>query len=457
MIRKFKNIVLVATITLISSCSTSDLDPTLAQSKSVDGSVNNTGNLESILKGAHDKLTEAGYYGRDIIAGNEVRSDNCFSNGNSGRFANFAEYQYNANSGFIWDEAYEVIANANIIINAEASSIEGNQDQIKHIQGQALALRALAHYDLLRTYGQQNASGDLGVPIITTFKGEDIFPSRNSINEVKDQIYKDLETAYSMMNSEYDTSKVLISKFAAKALESRVAIYFGDYTRAKDAAKLVIDSGLYSIADKDSYVSNWGSGNANNTIFEIAFAGDDNRGPNSLAYIYRFPGDAPAGYGDVEVMSDVINIFEDSDVRKEILGYQDGGNRLRNMKKYPDTANGSDDIPLIRIEEVVLNYAEALLETGGDALTELNKITAKRGATAYTSVTKENILLERRKELMFEGFRFDDLMRANRGTQAINSNQGVIKDLSYPNNLFAYPIPNAEVNANSNMVQNTGY
>ncbi|VAV84450.1 hypothetical protein MNBD_BACTEROID02-128, partial [hydrothermal vent metagenome] len=117
--------------------------------------------------------------------------------------------------------------------------------------------------------------------------------------------------------------------------------------------------------------------------------------------------------------------------------------------------------PLIRIEEIVLNYAEALFEINNAdpvALTQLNLITSNRGATAYTSpLSKDDILNERRKELMFEGFRFDDLTRTGTDIDVLGSNQNFIRTLSYPNNLFAYPIPNDETNANSNMVQNNGY
>lgn len=442
---------------MFNACSTDDLEPTLAQSKAVEGSIVSVDNLYSIIKGVHSQLTESGYYGQEMIITNEVRSDNTFSNGNSGRYSTQAEYAYNENTGYVWDNCYGVIADANIIINQDLAVLEGDQDYGTHIQGQALAIRALAHYDLLRTFGQQHTgSGDLGVPIVTTFKGDDLFPSRNTVSETKAAIYADLESAFSKMSTEYD-SKIFVSKYAAKALEARVALYFGDWARARDAAKMVIDSGLYSIASPSTFVSNWTIDEASNSIFELELSQSDNPGINGLSYIYRFPGDAPGGYGDVEAVSNVIDLYEDGDVRKNILGYQDSGARLRNMGKYPDTVTNSDNIPLIRFEEVVLIYAEALLETGGDALTQMNLITSNRGASAYTSVTKADILNERRKELMFEGFRFDDLMRTGQSVQVLGSIQNVIKTLSYPNTLFAYPVPKAEMDANSNMVQNSGY
>lgn len=458
-INKFNIILLASAGLLFGSCTADSLEPTLSQNKAVEGSVTKVDNLYSILKGAHNTLTGAGYYGRDMIATNEVRSDNCFSNGNSGRFTTQGEYEYNENTGFIWDNAYYVIANANIVINTDVSTLEGDLEYAKHLQGAAMILRALAHYDLLRVYGQQHAGGNLGVPIISAFKDEDLFPARNTVDEVKAAIYSDLEAAYGMMDSSYDTSKIIVSKYVAKALESRVAVYFGDWDRAISASEAVINSGLYSIIDAGSYVSSWASDGGSNVIFELAFSGADNLGPNALSYIYRFPGDAPEGYGDIQVVSDVINLFEDGDVRADILGYQDEGTRLRNIGKYPDTATGSDNIPLFRYEEVILNYAEALWETGSSgAQTQINLITSNRGASPYPLViTKEDIINERRKELMFEGFRYDDLVRTGQSIPFWGSTENLLGTISYPNTLFAYPIPVSELNANSNMVQNEGY
>ena len=236
--QNIKTVLVLAGLIILSGCSTDDLELTLGQSKSVEGSINSVGNLYGLTKGAYEILSKAGYYGRAVIATNEVQSDNCFSNGNSGRFSTQAEFKYNNTTDFIWNNAYTLIANVNIIINTDVGTLSGDQNEGKHIQGQALILRALGHYDLLRTFGQQHAatSGNLGVPIVKQFKDE-VFPARNTITEVKNAIYEDLEDAFAMMDKDFDTSKVLVSKFSAKALESRVALYFGDWERARDAAK----------------------------------------------------------------------------------------------------------------------------------------------------------------------------------------------------------------------------
>jgi len=451
---KLYSILLLSVVVSLSSCTTEDLDPTLAQNKSVEGSITKVDNLYGILKGALNRMTSSAYWGREMIALNEVRSDNIFSNGNSGRYTTQGAFNYNENSGGIWGSCYGVIASANIIINTDPTTLEGDQAYANHLIGAAHFIRAIAHYDLLRVYGQQHAGGSLGVPIVTEFKGEDLFPSRNSVNEVKDAILADLNTAYNLMDRNFD-NKVFVSKMAAPALASRVAVYFGDWATAKTNAEIVINSGAYSIIASDAFVSSWAGTKNVNSIMELAYSQTDNLGGNSIAYIYRTQANG-SGYGDLEAMPEIADLYEASDVRAGILGYQ--GASLRNMNKYPDI-NGWDNIPILRYEEVVLNYAEALLETGSAsaALVQLNSITSARGASAYASASKDNIMLERRKELMFEGHRWDDLMRTGSDIVYHGTLMNVLGTLTYPNKLFAYPIPASELNANSNKVQNDGY
>ena len=432
-------------------CTTSDLDPTLEQDKDIDGSINTAQDMEGILKGAYNRMTSSVYYGRDFIINNEVRTDNTFANGNSGRFSTEAAFLYTAdNNPGIWTQAYSVIATANILIGTDLENIEGDQGYAKHVQGQAYAIRALAHFDLLKQYGEQTTGGTLGIPYITEFKSSNTTPSRNTVEEVKAAIFSDLNTAFSLMGDAYfDSSKEFMSRYTAKAIESRVAIYFGMWNEAKSAAEAVINSGLYQVIAGDQFVASYAGDGSQNSIFELAFSNTDNLGGNSLGFIYK--GDT---YGDIEVLPNVEDLYTDGDVRLGILGIELG--KLRNLGKYPDL-NGWDNVMLCRYEEVILNYAEALFETGGDAASALNMITSKRGIDNYTTVTKEDILNERRRELIFEGFRYDDLMRTNSGVEKVDFEQNISESIPAGDYRLAMPIPIVELDANANMVQNRGY
>jgi hypothetical protein len=132
-------------------------------------------------------------------------------------------------------------------------------------------------------------------------------------------------------------------------------------------------------------------------------------------------------------------------------------NKLRNYGKWA-ALDYSNEVILFRYEEVILNYAEALFElSDANALTVLNQIPAARNATPYAAISKANILNERRKELCFEGFRFDDLARTGSNIPLVDPFKQTHGGPAYGNYKYAFPIPLIELNANSNMVQNFGY
>ena len=460
-----KTIYTLFTITLLAgilaSCSKDSLEPTLAQSKAVEGSINTVDDVRGLLLGAYDRMTNGSYYGRDYIILGEVRGDNCFSNGNSGRFVRDAKMDYleDASPG-VWNAIYPVIASANIIIALE--DIEGDQALLNHYKGQAYAIRAMAHFDLLRYYGQQHVGGTLGVPYITVYKGDDFTPVRNTLAENEASIMADIDQGIALMNTAQDEStKDILTHWGGLALKSRFALYFENWTDARDAAQAVIGSGQYSIVPAAGFVAFWQSDGGINSIFELAYSGTDNNNINGLQQIYR-----GSSYGDVEGLQDLYDCFDVGDVRASaaMIGPDPDPDLVSpkpyvNLGKYP-AYDYSDNIPLIRYEEVILNYAEALWRINpadGNALTQLNLITSNRNALAYASVTEDNILLERRRELCFEGFRFHDLARTGRDIPNVSPLQQTHEGPAYGSYKYAFPIPLVEMNANANMEQNPGY
>ncbi len=461
-----KILTILFTITLLAgvlpSCSEDNLEPTLAQSKAVEGSINTVDDVRGIVFGAYDRMCTTEYYGRDYICNAEVRSDNCFSNGNSGRFLRDAKMDFLEDNVITnwWANPYAVIASANIVIALE--NIEGDQAQFNHYKGQAYAIRALAHFDLLSYFGQQHTGGTLGVPYIKVYKGDELTPARNTIEECKTFIMEDINQAITLMNPAQDEdSKQTLTHWGAQALKARFALYFGDYPTARDAALAVINSGKYSIIPASDFVDFWKSDGGVNSIFELAYSGTDNNNINGLQQIYR-----GAAYGDVEVLKDLYDAFDPGDVRRSaaMIGPDPDPDLLTqkpyvNLGKYP-ARDYSDDIYLVRYEEVVLIYAEALWRVNpadATALTQLNLIPANRNALAYTTINEDNILLERRRELCFEGFRFHDLARTHRDIPLVSPLQQTHGGVAYGDFRFAWPIPLAERNANSAIVQNPGY
>ena len=113
-----------------------------------------------------------------------------------------------------------------------------------------------------------------------------------------------------------------------------------------------------------------------------------------------------------------------------------------------------NDWVLFRLADVLLMKAEAQLRTSNasDALTIVNSIRAKRGLGNLSSLDLNSLLDERGKEMYWEGFRRQDLIRFGKFLEAW---QEKAADVGTTNLLF--PIPSNQLAANANLVQNPGY
>ncbi|GAI05482.1 unnamed protein product, partial [marine sediment metagenome] len=282
------------------------------------GSITKAEDVQGLLYGTYDRMTQTSYYGRDLIIYGEIRADNAFSNGNSGRFINPSKMTMTVNDAFprdTWTSIYEVIASCNILIGLDPAAIEGDLAEINHYIGQAYALRALGHFDLLKLFGQQHVTGggDVGIPYIKEYKGDDLTPSRNTVSEVKGFIESDLAQAISLMSEALnDPSHVYMSNWGAYALQSRVALYFGEWGKVITAAEAVIGSDQYVIIPEAEFISSWFTKSSPNSIFELAYSTTDNNNINGLSQIYR-----GAAYGDIQALADLQTIFDDGDVRAD--------------------------------------------------------------------------------------------------------------------------------------------
>ncbi len=460
---------------LIVSCGDEDLEPTLAMDKDTATGIKNADDLRSVLNSAYNRMTSNNYYMRNFIVMGEVRTDNMFANMNSGRFSE-SDMNHPSTGYGPWGTIYGVIAITNIVANVDVASLDGNPAEINHLIGQAHALRALCHFDLLRNYGQhfidgQGGANSLGVPYVKTYKDPaNLQPARDTVLSNVTDIMADFQGGIALMNDAYDVSTSYMTRSGAYALMARAALYFGAvdnsfYSTAGAAAKWVIDNSSAAPVSAAAFKASFYTDNAVNSLFELEATGTDNPGIGGLAYMYR-----GTSYGDVRILTgtgpnpDLYDILTATDVRGTVngmIGTQQGYPTI--IGKFP-TANGSDNVTVIRVEEMHLIYAEALLRAGNasGALTYLNNVPALRDAPTYTSATLDNILTERRKEFYGEGLRFYDLARNGKDMPLINSTLQLNDDLTgtppaYGSYRYAYPISLSERNANPNIVQNAGY
>jgi hypothetical protein len=456
------NIIAFSFLSVAVSCTDSDLEPKLTVNKDLTA-ISTAADLGLVVSGAYNRMTNAFYYGRDVVVFGDARTDNAYSNGLSGRFTTLGAMDMIDSDAYARDsftQIYAVIASCNIVINSPVVGVsDSEKDLVKYYKGESLALRALAHYDLVRLFGQQHVdAGGLaspGVAYIKDFGGANTSPSRKTVGETKDLIYNDLDQAIVLMNPALDGSKETLRTPAVSAIKARVALYFSDWVIAQSSSTKAMTAGS-RIASQSEFAGTYRTTLPVNSIFELASRSDDNEGNNSLYQIY-----GETVYGDIAVLQDLKDKFSPSDVRgNSNMIRKDSKGILRNFGKFVAM---SSSVTLIRFEEMVLINAESsfmINNTDPSVLISLNSITSNRGADPYLVASRANILAERQKELAFEGFRFDDIARTKSDMPVVDALKQSYDDkgpIIYGSFRYAFPIPLVETSANRNYTQNKGY
>jgi starch-binding outer membrane protein, SusD/RagB family len=442
----------------LASCSNDSLDPKILDQKDISTNpISSVSDLRMVVNGAYKYMSSVSYYGRDYVVLNEVHSDNAVANNRSGRFvteSSFTTVVSGAMPNTTWAAIYQVIAQANIAINANVTGSAADA-----VKAEAYALRALAHFDLMKLYGQQNVTQSLQsltVPYVTQYgvvTQENV--DRLTYAELQAKVYEDIDTAISLANANV-TVKTKLNIQSIHALKARFALYFAayagdaEYATALQHAEKAIGLGG-KIATSTEFVSIFEDGEVGvNSIFDIQFLDNDNLGNNSLFMLYQL-----TNYGDIVPTTDLKEkVFANpADIRGKLITL-DTNKSYRMTGKYVFRA---DNVKVIRVEEMYLTAAEAAFRAGDVTLaTEyVNKVVTNRGVAAYSNVSLEDIITERQREFAFEGFRFDDLMRLKRDIPQVNG-RATTNTPAYGDYRLAFPIPRAETNV-SPIQQNQGY
>lgn len=361
--------------------------------------------------------------------------------------------------GYIWRKIYIAQTNANNVIRY-APQVETNYpasaESCRNILGQALLIRALCHFDQCRVYAQPyNYTADashLGVPVLRVTPGPDDNVSRNTVKEVYQQVLDDLTQASSLLADAQAADFRYASLQAVNAMFSRVYLYMEDWANALKYAKLAI--GSQPLADSTAYINMYKNlSTQGEAIFRLS--GEDMSGQLKKFYESNcLPADT------------LISLYAPNDIRLKLL-MQNGA---RKCTKYyatavPGNQDKRDDPFVFRLSEVYLNAAEAACHVGSYAEARvyvnaiLDRAVGSADAQAVLDACQDQDLLalvqkERVKELCFEGHNLFDITRWKQNLVRETKTNSTMKRLNYPSDLFVLPIPEAELNANTNMQPN---
>lgn len=394
-----------------------------------------------------------------------------------GNYKDLSNYQYGSEYwrnrlDQTWNKAYALILNCNKILE----NIDQNQDLFTGgnyyaVKGEALALRAMLHFDMLRLFGPVYAkdSDKKAIPYYNkqTNSPEPILTAK----EVAEKVVADLEEARILLaNDPVKTEGTLMSGsqdgtsnfmryralrlnyYAVEALLARVNLYMGNKTEAFKYATDVIktaDQSIFPFVDKSLVI---GSPADPDRIFssEVLFAltntsrskihknfYDPSRLPN---YVFRM---------DNNLMSNIVyggaattGGYQD-DYRYRANWIATGSNRY--FYKYSDmVANGSIQntmIPMIRLGEMFLIAAESQSDNLANGVQYVNALRRNRGVANLQTLTPDLLKYEYIRELYGEGQLFYLYKRLN---SDIITSSNANKNPKASDLIFVVPLPDSE-------------
>ena len=486
----------------LSSCVNDWLDVAPSDGTDADAALTSSSDLDAARTGMYKALkgnsSFVDYYGQqffvygDVHAGDDYQYNNI---GGSNRASFYYDMNYQTASEFntstvSWQSPYVVIGRANRIIAAaeggKLSDAVEAKAKIEQYAAESKVLRALAHFDLVRIYGKpytEDQGASLGVPLVTEVLESNAKPARSTVAEVYAQVVKDLTEAISSNALATETKPGYVSVWGAKAILSRVYLNMGDYANALSVAEDIIKNSGAALWTRDQYLKAWDASTPNESefLFRLNVAGsDDNNDLNGIGNLQQRDGykEMVATKKFVDMLTsdpkDVRNeMFLPAKAEKEVAVYGTNKVFLNKLRGQGGDLRNVTIVPIIRLSEVYLTAAECAFRNNDktkavEYLNELvkNRTTTEASLATVDNITLDRILIERRKELIGEGQRYFDALRNNETITRYTSeaDKGWHKTLSKDAQSFnrdyfkaIAAIPQAEINANPNIKQNTGY
>lgn len=349
-----------------------------------------------------------------------------------------------------WNSGYNLIYNANAVIENVSNSENLTDEERERLSGEALFFRGLIHFYLTNLYGD--------IPYVTSTK----YLQNKSVGKInKDEVYErvisDLKEAEDLLSgTDQSFMNTRITTEVVTALLARIYLYNGQYELAEASASSIVNSGNFQLLEDLSSVF---LNTSPETIWQF---GGNTPGNNTIeAQSFIFSSIPPPNYA---LTDDLVNSFMPNDERRIhwIKSVGDSINSYYHSYKYKENQNTGSTLEnsiILRLPEQFLIRAEARLMMGDveGALADLNMIRNRAGLASLEDPVSNlllEILEERRREFFSEfGHRFFDMKRL----EVLDEILGEKKE-GWETTDERLPIPEQELLSNPDLLpQNPGY
>jgi hypothetical protein len=463
-----------------------ELDLSPISSKNIEGFYKTQDHFEQAVVGCYNGLRNANLKSNYSYMLTESRSDNAWQqvDYDDGQISRFTENAATPILNTAWANLYNTIMRCNYILEYIGDITFESEDIKKQIEGEALFIRALIYFDLVRYFR--------GVPLVDKplSISEAYSFTRASEEEVYNFIINDLKTAITLLpNVKPKELPSRATVLAAKGFLGKVYVFQSGYPLNKnnwDLAKVELETVVTSIGttgffEKYEDIFLYENENKDQSVFSLGCKanaqGEGNNYPTRNAPNGIKPDDTPLTiiYGGSPMRLFFTNtilddlFFEEGDERRvysiQTEWEEKSGVIVTNepfIKKYqngPVSAASDWDIDwiLLRYTDVYMLYAEALYHTGNSsgALEIINKVRMRAGLSDLSAGDissaesfTDALLKERRREFCFENQRWWDLVRTDRAFDVMKKfleQYGIADNLTSKEQYF-YPIPERETN-----------
>ena len=359
------------------------------------------------------------------------------------------------------------------VANSAIEGLTGNNNLTpavdQQLLGEAKFVRAFCYFYLVNLYG------DVPLVIGTDYKSNELL-SRTPKAQVYEQIVADLKSAQTLLSDQYldgtllnpTSERVRPTKWAAAALLARTYLYTGDWADAQNEASLVIsNTAVYSLISLNNVFLK----NSSEAIWQLQPVNSRQNTPDGLFFI--LPASGPSVSRPVHLSNSLIGSFELNDQRLSswVNSVKTTVGGIATTYYYPykykvntPGAPVTEYEMVLRLGEQYLIRAEAEANNSdtNDAVNDLNVIRKRAGLANYAGTTDKSSLLtailhERQVELFSEwGHRWLDLKR----TSVVDVVMPIAtpqKGGTWQSSKQLYPLPQADLQDDPNLVQNPGY